>query len=168
MTKHVVTLVIGILLFGIGCGYCTFEILDYDYVNETNPNVLVETETKEYPIGFNNRYEIDVKDGIVRLEIDNSLLDTMYITTSYPSDYTVLTHKHYTEHHGKDDLIYKFHRTESIKDMKDIFDILVEDVKHKHFYNYPRTFVPVVEVHVSKQNLKYIDMDEDDIDIWDD
>ena len=167
MTKHVITLVLGILLLGIGCGYCTFEVLEYDYVNTTNPNIHVEEETKEYPIGANNRYEIDIRNGLFHLEIDNTLTDTMYITTSYPSDYVILNQHQYTEHHGLDILIYKFHKTITGKDVKSIFDLLIHDAEHKRFYNYPKTFNPMIEVRIARKNLKYIDIDEDDIDIWD-
>jgi len=82
MKKHVITLVIGILLLGLGCGYCTFELLDFNYVNDANPKITVKEDAKEYLIHENKRYQIEVNHGVIKVVVDNTLEDVMKIVTT--------------------------------------------------------------------------------------
>lgn len=163
MKKHVITLVIGILLLGLGCGYCTFELLDFNYVNDANPKITVKEDAKEYLIQENKRYQIEVNHGVIKIVIDNTLEDVMKIVTSYPTAYAELNYREYTEHRNKEVLVYNFYKDVSNKDVRNAIRILLDDVSSKQFYNYAKTFTPLVEIHISKANLQFLDIDEDDV-----
>ncbi len=60
MKKHIIFFLIGLLLLGIGCGYFTFEILEFDYRNEVDPNIKIASQTKVYELGPTEKYEVEV------------------------------------------------------------------------------------------------------------
>lgn len=161
MKKHIVSFVIGLLMLGIGCGYFTFEVLEFDYQNEIDPTVDIVRQSQTYEVGATDEYDIKIQNGVLKVVFDNSLDDTMSITTSYPKDYIDLHYKEEIENHHENELTYHFYDTTKAKDVRRVVERILENISEKRFYNYEKTFSPVVEVRIKEENLKYIDFDKD-------
>jgi len=160
MKKHIVSFVIGILLLGIGCGYFTFEMLEFDYLDEADPNISIESQKKVYEVGPNQQYEIEVKDGKLKVVFDDNSMDTMEITTYYPKDYINLHYEEEKEYYIEKELTYHFYDITKAKDARKAVEKILENISKKRFYNYEKTFVPIVEVRIKEENLKYVKLDK--------
>ncbi len=161
MKKYVILFIVGIITFGIGCGYVGFEVMSFDYIDEVNPAVKLTKESKEYPIGKTAKYDIDIENGLSKIVIDNTLIDKIQVSISYPSNYFEMFSAEKENRLNTLKLIYNFQNIFNTREVREALDIILKDASDKQFYNYEKTFTPVVEVRVSRENLKYLEIDDD-------
>ncbi len=159
MKGYVVELVIGILLFGIGCGYIGFEVLDFKFIDSLPENTFKYTEKETtYDVDTTKMYNIYNKYGKVHINIDDTMENEIVIKTSYADKYldldvydncTVTTNNNCN-------IKFDYDVEMNNSDVKDFLEILKSDVKNRKIHDYVELFRPNVEVYVSNANVSYI------------
>lgn len=160
MTKHFITLVLGILLLGFGCGYFWFEVTDLKFIKELPKNEY-KKEEKNYTFPLleqDGKYYIYADDFDVELKESNERADQIKIQVLYYTDFNSISHSVQTI--GDDDqnkFLYfeTFHHIE-FNDIKNISMMVKKDLKTRSLHNYNAFFHPKLVVTIpegQKENV---------------
>src|SRR5574344_249783 len=159
MKGYVIELIIGIMLFGIGCGYIGFEVLDFKFIDSLPENTF-EYKEKEtnYDVDITKTYNIYNRYGKVKVNIDETVGSKIVIKTQYADKYldldvydncTITTD-------NKCNIKYDYDVDMNNTDVKDFLNVLKKDVKNKEMHDYVQLFRPAIEVYVSSANRELV------------
>ncbi|MDD3242001.1 MAG: hypothetical protein PHQ64_04465 [Bacilli bacterium] len=150
MKKLLIELVIGTVLFGIGCGYMPFEIMNFDFKDEL-PKGEFNYNTREIreTISLDNNYIVSNNLGSAKVVIDDSLVDEMVINVKYVDGYyanSILR----KEINGNE---YNYYLDTKVKfntsNVKKVFKNIKRNIKDREFYDYSKLFTTEIIVYVN-------------------
>lgn len=154
MKKNLIGFVIGLLIFGAGCGYVGFEILSFDYIDTSKNNVVFHKESYTYKLN-GNIYEISSEYGEIEIVDSNNLIDSFILEISYPEDLMSIKKEEKIEN-NTNSIGIKYQENLNSEEVKDIFVSFLEDFKNRKFYNYQKTYTPKVIIYIKEENLNYL------------
>ncbi len=173
MKKYSITFLIGLLIFGFGCGYFWFEIMNYDYINEAPQSSIYEQKEEEYRFEIDplKKYLINSNQSLVEWKEDETLGKEALIKVTYYPDFGSVqfatSFSNFEEQEVKSIRFFLLHNN-SFHHAKNFYHMIMEDLKHQEIHNYSLYAIPKVEVFTSKENQKYVSIDgiEDEFSEW--
>jgi len=144
------SLIISIVLFGIGCGICALEFANATYINDVPSRYELKTE----------KYDIEKKDlenyylprYFTNYIIDETLVDKVVVE--------VKTYDEFASFNLESSRVSRYYSIDgtsnTIFNGKKFFSLIKNDLKKKEFYNYGLLFEPIINVYGSKENLDVI------------
>ncbi len=161
MKKHIITFLIGLILFGCGCGYIPFEIMNYDFL-ETYSKDDFDYATRDYyyEIEPGNNYNFKSYDARVNMIIDNEI-DNIKVEVRYDETFFRLNLEERTEEDSDQNkkIYYSFDYRHNSKNRKRIYNLIKKSIKDKKIYDYEDALTPVVNIYVNQTNSDLVTVD---------
>jgi len=174
MKKYSITFIIGLLIFGFGCGYIWFELMNYNYVNESPRNDMYEKKEEEYrfEIDPSKKYLVYSNQSLIELKEDSSVEEEEAVikVTYYPDFGSIqfaTSFSNFEEQEVKSIRFFLLNHN-SFHHAKNFYHMIMDDLKQKEIHNYSLYMTPKVEVLTRKENMKYIKIDgvDDEFSDW--
>lgn len=145
------TFIIGLILAGIGSGLTIIDIVTTDIIDEL-PETNIEYITKDYEFEFaNNQVIIDYGFYHNNYEIDETLGNTIKISTNYYKDTNLIEINTYNEKDYDIIDIYGYSRYN-----KKIIDTILDNLKNKKIYNYNKLYDYEVTIYASSNIINQL------------
>lgn len=169
MKRYWIPLLIGVILFGIGCGALWFEVTDFSYIDQVpNHTYQEKTENFVFPIVENGNYRIINSDGTIQLQTDDDLKDEIKVAVTYYPDFGKIGHyeNSYYENKPVKNIVFYMREIDQWNMLKKIKDMVFTDIKDKTFHNYGllNDVTIVVTVPTDKKEQISIIPSEDEVD----
>lgn len=151
---HISLFFVSIILSVIGGIIFTFEILDIDYYNE-KPNVDFKTYTENLTIDQNLYIDNSYNNKII---IDETLQDNVVnVSLLYYDEFSSID---IIDHNNADVTLLVNNSQNSTVNIKNFFNIILDDLKNRKLYNYGYLFEGDITIKVNsntKNKIYFID-----------
>lgn len=143
---HFFPFMISTVLIMIGSIVLAYHSLDFEYIDGVSENVKIQEKIYEEVI--NNPTEIEVSSGDIALHIDDALQDgSVVLKVTYYDSVAVNLRKEYEKIEIN---------TMRIRSKRNIFDLVIEDLKDNKIYDYRNFFDVSVDVYANKNTIRLI------------
>lgn len=143
--RMLITLIASLSIFGIGSGLFSIEVSKISYVNSISPKF--ETTKTEFNVKMQDNLLIDTNTHY-DFVIDNTLDNIKIEVETYP-DFV-------TSHTEENAYVYRIVLNEYEVNAKNIFDDLVENLKHNKVYNYNFRDNSTVKIYANEKNINIL------------
>lgn len=143
--RMLITLIASLSIFGIGSGLFSIEVSKISYVNSISPKF--KTTTSEFNVKMQDNLLIDINTHY-DFVIDNTLDNIKIEVETYP-DFV-------TSHTEENAYVYRIVLNEYEVNAKNIFDDLVENLKHNKVYNYNFRDNSIVKIYANEKNINIL------------
>lgn len=143
--RMLITLIASLSIFGIGSGLFSIEVSKISYINSISPKF--ETTTSEFNVKMQDNLLIDTNTHY-DFVIDNTLDNIKIEVETYPD--FVASHTEYQNY------IYRIVLNDYEVNAKNIFDDLVENLKHNKVYNYNFRDNSIVKIYANEKNINIL------------
>jgi hypothetical protein len=158
MRKNTFFFIIGLIIFGFGCIYFTFEIMEYNF-KDINLNKYDDftVYTDKYVVdGTNYKF---YSDGSINI-INDDNVDNILVEFKYNSSILNIDKNDYIDSRDINRIYYDFDFKKNNNSVKNLFNIYKDGIKNKVMYNYDSIFNPSINIYVNSVNRKYIEISE--------
>ena len=154
MTKHIVSLIIGIIFLVVGSVLTFVSGMNYKHENIT-PDVKINYKEDTYEHNLTNKnYSINTFwYNEVKINYDNNLDNEMLIKVKYPEDLLSLLYEE------KDDYIFiinDYNNRHFLEASKIFVEALKISIKNKRIYNYNPLTTATINIYINEKNINNI------------
>ena len=143
--RMLITLITSLSIFGIGSGLFSIEVSKINYVNSISPKF--KTTKSEFNVKMQDNLLIDTNTHYEFL-IDNTLDNIKIEVETYP-DFV-------TSHTEENAYVYRIILHQYGVNAKNIFDDLVENLKHNRIYNYNFRDSSSVKIYANEKKINIL------------
>lgn len=143
--RMLITLIASLSIFGIGSGLFSIEVSKISYVNSISPKF--KTTKSEFNVKMQDNLLIKANTHY-DFVIDNTLDNIKIGVETYP-DFV-------TSHTEENAYVYRIVLNEYEVNAKNIFDDLVENLKHNKLYNYNFRDNSTVKIYANEKNINIL------------
>ena len=143
--RMLITLIASLSIFGIGSGLFSIEVSKISYVNSISPKF--KTTKSEFNVKMQDNLLIKANTHY-DFVIDNTLDNIKIEVETYP-DFV-------TSHTEENAYVYRIVLNEYEVNAKNIFDDLVENLKHNKVYNYNFRDNSTVKIYANEKNINIL------------
>lgn len=143
--RMLITLIASLSIFGIGSGLFSIEVSKISYVNSISPKF--KTTKSEFNVKMQDNLLIKANTHY-DFVIDNTLDNIKIEVETYP-DFV-------TSHTEENAYVYRIVLNEYEVNAKNIFDDLVENLKHNKLYNYNFRDNSTVKIYANEKNINIL------------
>ena len=143
--RMLITLIASLSIFGIGSGLFSIEVSKISYVNSISPKF--KTTKSEFNVKMQDNLLIKANTNY-DFVIDNTLDNIKVEVETYP-DFV-------TSHTENQDYVYRIVLHQYEVNAKNIFDDLVENLKHNKVYNYNFRDNSTVKIYANEKNINIL------------
>ena len=143
--RMLITLIASLSIFGIGSGLFSIEVSKISYVNSISPKF--KTTKSEFNVKMQDKLLIDTNTHYEYV-IDNTLDNIKIEVETYP-DFV-------TSHTEENASVYRIILHQYGVNAKNIFDDLVDNLKHNKVYNYNFIDNSIIKIYVNEKNINIL------------
>ena len=140
-----ITLIASLSIFGIGSGLFSIEISKISYINSISPKF--KTTKSEFNVKMQDNLLIDTNTHYEYV-IDNTLDNIKIEVETYP-DFV-------TSHTKENAYVYRIILHQYGVNAKNIFDDLVDNLKHNKVYNYNFIDNSIIKIYANEKNINIL------------
>lgn len=150
MKRLLIELVVGAILFGIGCGYMPFEIMNFNF-KDTLPKGEFTYNNREIRevISLDNTYVVTNNLGSAKVVIDDTLTNEMVISVKYVEGYYANSILRKEINGNEHNYFINTRVNFNTSNVKKIFKNIKENIKDREFYDYSKLFTTEIIVYVN-------------------
>lgn len=143
--RMLITLIASLSIFGIGSGLFSIEVSKINYVNSISPKF--KTTKSEFNVKMQDNLLIDTNTHY-EFVIDNTLDNIKIEVETYP-DFV-------TSHTEENANVYRIILHQYGVNAKNIFDDLVDNLKHNKVYNYNFRDNSIIKIYANEKNINIL------------
>lgn len=160
MNNKLKFVLLGFIIFVIGCICFSLELKSFDIKDGLTPNFNIKQKILNYKITSNQIFTITNTKGNdnINLYIDNNLSDEVKIVVSYP-EISDLKYDYSSNNNGNINLVninFESEITLDFSNIKDIYRLGIVSFKDKVIYNYSLLEKPKIKIFVNEKYRKNI------------
>ena len=150
MKKLLIELVIGAILFGIGCGYMPFEIMSFNFKDSLPKGEFIYNTRKiRETISLDNNYVVTNNLGSAKVVIDDTLANEMVINVKYVEGYYANSILRKEINGNEHNYILNTKVNFNTNNVKKVFKNIKRNIKDREFYDYSKLFTTEIVIYVN-------------------